>query len=327
MPIPNSSPDRAEDVAIRRALLAWYRARKRDLPWRNTRDPYSIWVSEIMLQQTRVNAVLDHYARFLREFPNVQALADASLEQVLAAWSGLGYYRRAKALHEAAKAVVSQHNGRVPETREGLLQLPGIGRYTSAAIASIAFGVPHAVVDGNVERVLSRLDGKTYAANEYWTRADELLHPKHAGDWNQAMMELGATVCLPLSPVCPECPIRKHCKTPGRDLRREKETRNKRQLSYGLASRPTSVYLVQRDKTESIMPLMWELPTVVPNRGECLLKTKHSITSTDYDVYVYPLSPRAAKGGKWIELSQLASIPLTGLARKILKRTHALGSR
>src|SRR6202046_3595919 len=181
-------------------LLAWFDSHARDLPWRQSSDPYRIWVSEIMLQQTRVTAVLDYYSRFLALFPTIAALALAKEPAVLAAWSGLGYYRRAKMMHRAAQVVVEQHHGALPTTAAELRKLPGIGEYTSSAIASIAFGEPVAVVDGNVERVLLRVfpeDGSLApTANWFRDRAANLLDTQRPGDFNQSMMELGATVCL-----------------------------------------------------------------------------------------------------------------------------------
>ena len=180
---------------------------RRDLPWRASRDPYRVWLSEIMLQQTRVAAVIAHYQEFLRRFPTVEKLAAARQASVLAAWSGLGYYRRARMLHAAAKVIVREHGGKLPASEERLRELPGIGRYTAAAIASIAFDEPVAVVDGNVERVLQRVAGKRLAGEELWTAANRLLDAKRPGDFNQAMMELGAVVCTPRAPACLTCPV------------------------------------------------------------------------------------------------------------------------
>ena len=180
---------------FRTQLLAWYDAHARDLPWRESLDPYRVWLSEIMLQQTRVAAVIAHYQEFLRRFPTLEKLARAREASVLAAWSGLGYYRRARMLHAAAKAVVRERNGKFPATAEGLRELPGVGRYTAAAIASIAWGEPVAVVDGNVERVLQRVSGRRLSGDEFWLAAEDLLDRERPGDFNQAMMELGATVC------------------------------------------------------------------------------------------------------------------------------------
>src|SRR6266853_4739327 len=209
----NSVVSSKDLVHVRRALLRWYDQHRRDLPWRETRDPYRIWLSEIMLQQTRVAAVLEHYRIFLERFPNVQALAAASEDAVLAAWSGLGYYRRARMLHRAAQQIAKQHGGRFPQNSETLLALPGIGRYTAAAIASIAFAEPIAVVDGNVERVLQRFVGINLTTPQIWQHAQALLADSRPGDFNQAMMELGATVCVPREPRCPMCPVRRWCVT------------------------------------------------------------------------------------------------------------------
>src|SRR5579872_1635235 len=192
----------SEREKLRESLLHWYDQSKRELPWRSDRDPYRVWLSEIMLQQTRVATVIDHYHRFLERFPTVEKLAAAREPSVLAAWSGLGYYRRARMLHAAAKAVVTHHNGEFPSTVVELRNLPGIGRYTAAAIASIVFNLPVAVVDSNVERVLLRAFGDNPSEKDPWVLAEELLSRTRPGDFNQAMMELGATICLPRQPRC-----------------------------------------------------------------------------------------------------------------------------
>ncbi len=202
---------------VRDAILRWYDANKRDLPWRRTRDPYAIWVSEVMLQQTTVATVIPYWERFLGRFPDVAALAAAPEEEVLRAWSGLGYYRRARDLRRAAAAVVAAGGAALPRSVEALRALPGIGPYTAAAIASIAHGAPVPVVDGNVERVLARLfaidgDPKRGAARaEVARRAHDLLSADRPGDWNQALMELGATVCTPRAPLCAACPAAAAC--------------------------------------------------------------------------------------------------------------------
>ncbi len=207
-----------EFAGFRRALLGWFARHRRDLPWRRTRDPYRIWLSEVMLQQTRVAAVLPYYERFLYRFPTVQALAQARREQVLRLWAGLGYYSRAHNLRRAAKEIVARHNGQFPHTFEAALALPGIGRYTAAAILSIAHGQPLAVLDGNVARVLARLGAirGDLRTPRRWGRLQEtaqaLLAPRAAGDWNQAMMELGATLCTPRAPRCAECPVAGWCR-------------------------------------------------------------------------------------------------------------------
>ncbi|HEX6764302.1 MAG TPA: A/G-specific adenine glycosylase [Polyangiaceae bacterium] len=202
---------------IRRKLLAWYDRNRRDLPWRRSRDPYAIWVSEVMLQQTQVKTVLGHYARFLHRFPTVNALARAREADVLHAWQGLGYYSRARRLHEAARAIRERHDGRLPRDRESLLGLPGVGEYSAGAVASIAFGERVPVVDGNVVRVLTRLfalrgdPGRAPLRARIWKTASELVAPERPGDFNQALMELGATLCTPRDPDCTRCPLRRGC--------------------------------------------------------------------------------------------------------------------
>jgi A/G-specific adenine glycosylase len=203
---------------FRRRLLSWFARSKRDLPWRQTRAPYAIWISEIMLQQTRVVAVIPYYRRFMAKFPSVQSLARARAETVLERWAGLGYYSRARNLHQAAKEISVQHGGKFPRDKQAALDLPGIGRYTAAAVLSIAYDQPLAVLDGNVARVLARLGAvrgdlrspAIWRKLEKW--AQTLLACNAPGDWNQAMMELGATICTPKSPACGECPVSAWCR-------------------------------------------------------------------------------------------------------------------
>jgi len=208
---------RRELAAFRKQLLGWFRQYQRDLPWRRTKDPYRIWLSEIMLQQTRVAAVIPYYERFLERFPDVHALAVAPQEEVLRLWSGLGYYSRARNLQRAAQEIVAKHDGVFPRTEKEALALPGIGSYTAAAILSIAYGAKHAVVDGNVARVLARIfavHGDLREAKRWQSlqkSADALLAPESPSDWNQAMMELGATLCTPRSPQCLLCPVTQFC--------------------------------------------------------------------------------------------------------------------
>ncbi len=203
---------------FRKKLLRWFAEFQRDLPWRRTKDPYRIWLSEIMLQQTRVAAVIPYYRRFLAAFPEVKALAEASEEEVLRHWAGLGYYSRAKNLQKAAQQIIAQHGSRFPDTEEKALALSGIGAYTAAAILSIAYGKKLAVLDGNVARVIARLVAVRgdLRSGSHWQQlqenADGLLAPQAPGDWNQAMMELGATICTPRSPQCLLCPVAEFCK-------------------------------------------------------------------------------------------------------------------
>jgi A/G-specific adenine glycosylase len=337
-------------AAFRRALLRWYDRHRRALPWRETGDPYRIWLSEIMLQQTRVAAVLDHYRIFLERFPRIEALAAASEDAVLAAWSGLGYYRRARMLHQCAKQLVAEHDGRFPHDAETLQSLPGIGRYTAAAIASIAFDEPVAVVDGNVERVLERFIGVNLTAPETLEHAQALVARSRPGDFNQAMMELGSTVCVPREPRCLQCPVRIWCVAQGEVPRARPRSRQEKQEIWcalewrdgdrnGQKNRGVRgkvrgrVRLLQRPKTASLMPGMWELPqSSEPPRPLPVAAHwrtfRHSITVTDYTVHVVrntlldnkPLLETAtAAKGKWIAIDRIPQIPITGLTRKILK--------
>jgi A/G-specific adenine glycosylase len=331
-------------------LLAWFDIHKRDLPWRRTRDPYAIWVSEIMLQQTRVAAVLSHYANWMRKFPTVKALAAASEDEVLAAWSGLGYYRRARFLHRGAKAVVADHNSKLPKTAAELRTLPGIGAYTSAAIASIAFNEAAAVVDGNVERVLWRqtgtakqgaiANGKTQSAlnaAEVQKLANQLIDPQRPGDFNQAIMELGATVCLPRNPLCLHCPVQQSCRTRGEHPTTKRKPTVTAEIAVALIQRKRrgsdEVLLQQRPASSTLMPGMWELPILPQNPGpaalnpdKLLLTLRHAIMQTNYRVAVIRLPaktsslPPTTATQSWTKLTDLANLPLTGLARKILLR-------
>ena len=322
---------RAQEKSIRQQipsdfrvrLLAWYDAHARDLPWRKSRDPYRVWLSEIMLQQTRVAAVIEHYHEFLRRFPTVQKLAAARESSVLAAWSGLGYYRRARMLHAAAKVIARELHGKFPHTAEGWRELPGVGRYTAAAIASIAFDEPVAVVDGNVERVLQRLEGRRLSGSRAWQVAEGLLDRTRPGDFNQAMMELGATVCMPRAPTCLTCPIVEMCATRGElDGVAQPSRQKKREIHYALNCRDSQVLLVRRPARASLMPGMWELPEIEApvDHAKPTFTVKHSITTTDYTVRVWNAAPINGTRGEWIPVSGLARLPLTGLARKILRR-------
>jgi A/G-specific adenine glycosylase len=305
---------------FRRLLLKWYKQFQRTLPWRGESDPYRILVSEIMLQQTRVAVVEDRYRKFIAQFPSAERLSRAKEQTVLAAWSGLGYYRRARALHRAAKEVVGR--GAFPATATELLELPGVGRYTAAAVASIAFGEPVAVVDGNVKRVLQRVTGRQLTEEQHWQIAGALVDRKRPGDFNQAMMELGALVCLPGQPLCHTCPVSRLCASRGPTERADRQTRSKSVLHYALILKNGCVLLQQRAKQSSLMPEMWELPPLEPpGTGLPLpvLKLRHSITTTDYTVFVHA-ADRGATKGRWVPLRSIHRLPLTGLTRKIIKR-------
>jgi len=321
-------------AAFRLRLLTWYDEHARDLPWRLRPggkilpDPYRVWLSEIMLQQTRVAAVIEHYQEFLRRFPTVEKLAAARESSVLASWSGLGYYRRARMLHAAAKVIVKNLGGKFPHTADGWRDLPGIGRYTAAAIASIAFGEAVAVVDGNVERVLQRVVGEHLGQPGLWECAEHLLDRGRPGDFNQAMMELGATICAPRAPACLTCPIIDFCATRGElhaPARRLQQ--RKREIHYALAYRAQNhrdgaVRLVRRPQNARLMAGMWELPEIAcpTNDIKPAFTVRHSITTTDYSVQIWKLLPGRGLAGEWVGEKRLGRIPLTGLARKILRK-------
>ncbi len=315
---------RFSDRRIRALLARWYVQAKRDLPWRRTRDPYRIWVSEIMLQQTRVAAVLPYYERFLAAFPNVKTLAAAEETAVLAAWSGLGYYRRARNLHRAARLMVA--NGAFPEDYERIRALPGVGDYTAAAIASIAFRLPYACVDGNVRRVLARLFGPEAGTPQ---RAQGLLDAADPGAFNQALMELGATVCLPRAPRCGECPLAAACHArragkpeltpPGRE--KPRLTRISRTL---LVIRRGERVLMYRTSAESPrMPGFWELPdaAAIPEATHTaeIGSFRHIITRYSFAVRVVAAKlSKAPPGFRWMPQTGLARLPISTLARKAL---------
>jgi len=323
--------------AFRTRLLAWYDTHARELPWRRDRNPYRVWASEIMLQQTRVAAVIAHYQEFLRRFPTVGKLARAREASVLAAWSGLGYYRRARMLHAAAKVVMRELGGKFPATAEGWRALPGIGRYTAAAIASIAFGEAVAVVDGNVERVLQRVSGQRMAGEELWRAAERLLDRERAGDFNQALMELGATVCTPRAPACVTCPVVELCTTRGEMAGAAKARRQKKlEIHYALDWRSQNgeggaVFLVRRARDARMMAGMWELPELAgvlrasenQSKGP-LFTVRHSITVTDFTVRVWRLAARSGTRGEWVAVERLGRVALTGLARKILRKAGVM---
>jgi len=266
--------DRATRARCRRiapALADWYRVRRRDLPWRATGDPYRIWLSEIMLQQTQVDTVLPYYARFLEAYPTVETLAAADLDQVLVLWEGLGYYSRARNLHRAARVLMEQYDGQLPESYEALLEIPGIGEYTAGAVGSIAFGLRVPAIDGNVVRVLCRLfdyaGDPRRAAGKRTVRAwAEALLPKEAvGEHNQALMELGATVCSPRAPLCGECPLSELCLALERDtvlerpMPRPRRTVPLKTWAVALCERQGRILIVRRIPS-GLLGGLWELP-------------------------------------------------------------------
>ncbi|MFA6093579.1 MAG: A/G-specific adenine glycosylase [Elusimicrobiota bacterium] len=314
------------NAAAKPPLLGWYDERRRTLPWREHPSPYRTWISEIMLQQTQVSTATPYFLRFTRRWPDARSLARAKEEDVLREWAGLGYYSRARNLLRAAKAIVLDHEGAVPSDIESLRKLPGIGRYTAAAISSIAYGRPHAVLDGNVARVLARLHAlradlqKPAAQKKLWALAEAALDPARPGDWNQAMMELGARVCLPppAAPLCGDCPLHLSCRSRALGLTEKIPAIRKRQavlrvpMKLLLIKGPKGILLRHRSAEEKILPGHWglpeqrHLPQVHPG---ALLKTlRHSITNHDIRIQV--------RAGSWPD-----KMPLPRPARWISQRS------
>ena len=338
-------------MKLRPKLLAWYVKHRRDLPWRRTQDPYAIWVSEIMLQQTRVDTVIPYYERFLDQFPDVASLAKARESDVLAAWSGLGYYTRAKNLREAASLLAREHAGRVPKTLSDLRRLPGVGEYTAAAIASVAFGLPAAAVDGNVVRVLARINGLKGRRNSPALRrqvgeiAQALAEGPRPGDWTQALMELGATVCLPQKPLCGRCPARSVCVArqsgePDRYPEAQAAAAPKRERRVMLLARNGGRLLLIPDPG-SHEPA-WTLPSAPKNgKGEHVARAlarrhglrgtvqgpaaqfRHRTYSHDLEIEVWvtssaPGTPPSATG-RWAAPGALGRLPMRAPTLKAIK--------
>jgi len=287
-----------ELVRFRKNLLAWFKKFQRDLPWRRTSDPYAIWLSEIMLQQTRVAAVIPYFDRFLQHFPTIEAITKAPEEDVLRLWAGLGYYSRARNLQNAARRIVALHGGAFPSDEARALALPGIGNYTAAAILSIAFGKKLAVLDGNVARVLARLEairGDLRAGNrwrELQNAANTLLDHKHPGDWNQAMMELGATLCTPRAPQCLLCPVNEFCEARKQGIvdlipeKRKKRDTVQVQLAAIVFVDPKARTLLlpsskkvapaDKDDVPALLSRMWHFPTIQLSGGGTSAKNAQS---------------------------------------------------
>lgn len=318
---------------FRDALTAWYQQHRRDLPWRRTRDPYAIWVSEIMLQQTRVAAVIPYFDRFVGRFPTIQALAEAPESDLLAHWAGLGYYYRARNLQEAARQLAPACQ--LPADYERIRALPGIGDYTAAAVASIAFGLPYAVVDGNVLRVISRLrnDASNIASQStrrrFQVEADALLDRTQPGIYNQAMMELGATICLPRRPQCLLCPVAQFCaaRQQGTQDQLPLKTRNTKSVDLErtllVVRRKGKLLFRQRPPESSLMPGFYELPEpehlpraqVVKEFGQF----RHGITHHNYTFRVVEaVTPRIPVGFHWLSQKEWITLPLSTIAKKAI---------
>ncbi len=321
---------------FQRRLLDWFRAHQRDLPWRASRDPYRTWVAEVMLQQTRIAAVLPYYHRFLKTFPTVESLARAPQEKVLQLWSGLGYYSRARNLHQSAKVIAARHGGEFPRTLEAALALPGIGRYTAAAVLSIAYDQPFAVLDGNVARVLARLGAirGDLRAPARWRQlgelAQDLLAFKAPGDWNQALMELGETICTPQIPRCGACPISRRCMARARNLTREipsprlKRAPVKIRVAAAILRDPRGRTILVRDPgahDDVLFSRMWQFPAVeVARHPEAELAAHlHDILQMDSSsLHLEPL-PTARHG---VTFRNITLLPFLARVPRLPKRAR-----
>lgn len=341
-----------EDAAIaslRQSLQQWYRQCGRDLPWRRNRDPYAIWVSEIMLQQTQVKTVLPYYERWLNTFPTIESLAAADLQQVLKCWEGLGYYARARNLHRAAQLVVAQHKGQFPQDFAAVLELPGIGRTTAGAILSAAFEHPWPILDGNVKRVLVRLTAiavpAAKATRSLWQLSEALLDPKHPRDFNQALMDLGATVCTPHNPTCDRCPWQSHCQAYNLGMQAKLPMREQSSplphKVIGVAviwNQERDRILIDRRPASGLLGGLWEFPggKVEPNEsiedcirreireelaieisvGSHLISVDHAYTHFRVSLHVHHCylesgdpQPLACDEVRWVTLAEIDQFP------------------
>lgn len=352
---PVSRP-RDDDRAIRRALLQWFRRHARPLPWRTRRSPYPVWVSEVMLQQTRVETVIPYYRRFLRVFPTLASLAKAPRERVLELWSGLGYYRRARHLHQAARILARHFGGRFPRDYAQARSLPGVGDYTARAVLSVAYNLPFAVLDGNVARVVARLGAFRGSFNQpRFRRAverklDRLLSSRQPGDFNQALMELGQTVCVPRAPRCPVCPWRRWCQAYRRGrpesfpAPRARRATRARHLASAVIRRGRQVAMV-RGLDDGLLTDLWNFPSAFGNSRRAALRRlkeklaaevrgsirfgaplgelRHGITYRAIRVHLYPaeISPDNSCGAfRWFPLPRLSRAAVSQLARKTTEK-------
>ena len=335
-------------------LLSWYDRNKRSLPWRGHPDPYAVWVSEIMLQQTRVETVTPYFHRWMERFPTVEALAKAPEQQVLRLWEGLGYYARARNLRRAAQVVLEKHGGQLPRDPKELRGLPGIGRYTAGAIASIAFGLDEPALDGNIRRVLSRVFNVEQPADspqgveKLWHLAAKHLPKGRAGDYNQALMDLGATICVPTNPHCPVCPVMRLCEArklaiqDERPVLKAKKAGPHHAVAAGVILRYGRVLLVQRP-SNGLLGGMWEFPNgrvrgmqgahvekVLRDRyglevrcGEPLCIVEHGYSHFSVSVHAFlckPVSIPRMQSHKWVPIGQLGDYPMGRIDRQIAQK-------
>lgn len=353
------TPRQMPPASAASALLTWYDSHRRDLPWRTKpgeiADPYRVWVSEIMLQQTTVAAVRGYFARFMARWPNVRALAEASQDEVLQAWAGLGYYARGRNLHRGARVIVEQFGGEIPHDPAQLIAIPGIGPYTANAIAAIAFGKAVSAIDTNAERVLARLlafeEQLPGARRRLAARAESLVPRQRAGDFAQALMDLGTAVCVTANPACGECPLLDFCaayQTDATDRLPRKKSKAERKLTRALAFVATdstgAVYLVRRPSNGlfggMMQPPLTDLETSFPPADDALQQApfhgdwackqgvvRHTLTHLELEVraYVAQFHSRPDGEGIWLTPREFSSAALPTLMRKII--AHALGPK
>jgi len=342
-------------------LLTWYKNNARTLPWRESRDPYAIWVSEVMLQQTRVKTVIPYYQKWMLSFPNIQTLANTSQQEILSTWEGLGYYSRARNLHKAAQILAEHFNGELPQDTASLIKLPGIGRYTANAIASIAFNADVATLDGNIRRVLSRVfnvdlpAGSKESEKRLLAIAAENLPPGNASAYNQALMELGATICTPHSPKCESCPLKSSCQAnllgiqDKRPLRKSKANIPHHTVTAAVIFRDKKVLITQR-KPNGILGGMWEFPGGKLKKGETLAEClqreimeelgtqiqikepfgiyNHAYTHFSFTLHAFQCSispmqqpkPLQVQTLQWINPNELPNFPMGKVDRQIANR-------
>jgi len=342
---------------FRRRMLAWFDRNARDLPWRRTRDPYCIWISEIMLQQTQVATVCDYYKRFIQRFPNVQALADAQETDVLRMWEGLGYYRRARQMHAAAQQIQEQHQGVFPTDLESVLALPGVGRYTAGAITSIAYDLPAPILEANTIRLFARLIGlrsdptTSDSQKQLWAFAEAILPRKNAGRFNQSLMELGSLLCTPKSPRCDACPVADQCAAFAGELQ-SKIPAPKKKVQYeevteaAVIVRHGECVLVRQCAKGERWAGLWDFPrtalatsvnclqqleTAVQQQtgaqiqvGERLTTMKHGVTRFRITLHCYEAKcitpPQSSNSLHWVKPTELSDYPLSVTGRKLAQQ-------
>ena len=336
---------------LRKTLLDWYRVSRRDFPWRHTRDPFRIWVSEVMLQQTRTETVLRYYEPFLEKFPDVNKLAEADEQQVLKAWEGLGYYRRARGLHAGAKDIAERFHGKMPQSMEKLLRVSGIGMYTAGAVASIAYGEAVPAVDGNAVRVFSRLTGYDACVDTTVSRklmqalGEKMVDPDLPGDWNQAIMDLGACICRNGQPDCAACPVLSLCRSGGTSMscvlpiRAQKKEKPVEYYDVLLCFSPDHRYVAVRQRTENLLGGLWTFPMIkregnqedehvagmpaqMPEGGRSLGHARHVFTHLIWEMNIVECS--LAEDQERVSREELEQLPFPSAMKKALALCRGL---